>query len=93
MFSSYISITGLILDIIGVIILFRHGFFSIKQFNIMGEIIKESNKQNLRISNEDPDIKEIMKLVKSSKKYSNVALGLIIIGFTLQIIGNLECLW
>ena len=89
MISNYITTAGLIFDIIGVVLLFKHGFFSSKQFKILGGIIKESNKQKLKLSNEEPDIENLMKLVKFSKRYSSLAMSMIILGFLLQIIGNM----
>jgi ascorbate-specific PTS system EIIC-type component UlaA len=85
----YISIIGLVLDIVGFMMIFRNGFFSNKQFQILVEIFKESSKQTLRITSEEPNISKIVELTKTSKKYSNIAFALVIIGFTLQIIGTI----
>lgn len=75
MISNYINIVGLVLDIIGVIIVFIHGIAP-------DTIRKGTGADMLNLINTDIDSRDI------HKAYSKIGLVLIVLGFFFQIIGN-----
>ena len=73
---QYFSLLGLVTDIIGVLILFFTGLPpDLRMLDFYTEVlIKEEYKP----------------IIKSRKRRSNIALGLIMIGFILQFIGTMK---
>ena len=75
--SNILNIIGLILDILGVLMLFKYG--------LPPEVSKDGAVYLICIEHDEEEIKKARKYVR----FSTIALTLLIVGFVIQILANI----